>query len=196
MKEALDFMMPAGAESLSFAEFEATIKKVANSINDRPLAVKSSSNTADGEVLPVTPNHLLLGRTSTQINNLVDVDDEDKLTRRTKFVEEVEKEWWKLWYCQVGHTLFPRNKWKTPKENLKTGDICLKGYDANLGKRRYVICRVGDVFPDQAGLVRTVEIWFRPRDSREPSLPYNNKNLVSEKISVQRLVLLIRGTEL
>ena len=61
----------------------------------------------------------------------------------------------------------------------------MKGYDANLGKRRYVICRVGDVFPDQAGLVRTVEIWFRPRDSREPSLPYNNKNLVSEKISAE-----------
>ena len=119
MKEALDFMMPAGAESLSFAEFEATIKKVANSINDRPLAVKSSSNTADGEVLPVTPNHLLLGRTSTQINNLVDVDDEDKLTRRTKFVEEVEKEWWKLWYCQVWHTLFPRNKLEDSKRKPK-----------------------------------------------------------------------------
>ena len=128
MKNGLDLMMPAGAEALSYSEFVTVIRKVTNSINDRPLGVKKSGSKSDGEYLPISPNTLLFGRTSSQQNSLIDIEDEDKLTRRTKFVEEVEREWWKLWFCQVWDTMFPRNKWKSPHENLKTGDICLKGY--------------------------------------------------------------------
>ena len=196
MKEGLDHMMPAGAQSLSLSEFTTVIKKVCNTINDRPLAVKLSGSKSDGEILPITPNDLLLGRTSNQLSSLVDSDDEDKLTRRIKFIEEVEREWWKLWFSQCWHDLFPRHKWKNPEENLRTGDICLKGYSSSLGKNRYVICRVGEVFPDENGLVRTVEIFSRPHDSREKSLPYKHKELVPERIAVQRLVLISRDCDI
>ena len=192
MKEALDILIPAGGDALSFVEFVSVIKKVTNTINDRPLGVKKSGSLSDGEFLPITPNTLLLGRTSSQPVSLIDEEDEDRLTRRTKFVEECEKQWWSLWFHQVWSDLFPRNKWKTPSSNLKTGDICLKALSSTVGKRRYVLCRIGEVFPDKEGLVRTVEIWSRPRDVREPSLPYSNKALISERISVQRLVLVHR----
>ena len=119
-----------------------------------------------------------------------------KLTKRIKFVEEVERQGWALWFCQCWQDFFPRNKWKKPEENLKIGDICLKGYSSALGRGRYVICCVGKVFPDVNGLVRTVEVWSRPRDSREKSLPYKTKQLVSEIMAVQKLVLISRADEI
>ena len=192
MKEGLDLMMPAGAENLSFTEFQTVIKKICNSINDRPLAVKRSGDKNDGEIMPITPNSLLLGRTSVQPQSLVDIDEEDKLVKRMKFVEEVEREWWKLWFSTVFKDMFVRNSWKQKSENLRPGDICMKGYSSSLGKERYVLCRVDEVHPDEEGLVRTVTVLSRPRDSREKSLPYKTKLLVREKMSVQRLVLICR----
>ena len=86
-----------------------------------------------------------------------------------KFVEEVEENWWTLWFSQVWENLFPRNKWKSPEKNLQVGDICLKGNLATLGKSRYVICCVTEVYPDDKNLVRTVKVASRPRDSKELS---------------------------
>ena len=118
-KEALDHVMPAGAKDLNFAEFDALLKKVSNLVNDRPLGVKRSGNTEDGEILPISPNMLLLGRSAMQPpEHYVEPEDENKLTLRTKFIEEVETLWWKLWYCQIFENLFPRHKWKDPSENL------------------------------------------------------------------------------
>ena len=190
MKDGLDLAMPAGAENLTIAEFRTVIVTVSSHINDRPLALKRSGSVTDGELLPITPNSLLLGRNSRQQPSLIDAEDESVLTKRTKFVEEVEQTWWRLWFSQCWENMFPRGKWKTPQDNLKEGDIVMKGYEANLGKRRYVLCRVLRVFPDEGGRVRTVEVGFRPKNSREKSLPYNPKDLVKERISVQRLVLL------
>ena len=107
-KEALDLMMPAGAANLSMNEFRCVLNKVCNSINDRPLGVKSSGSVNDGEILPITPNALLLGRSSTQPCSLIDIDDENRLVRRVKFVEEVERGWWALWWAQCWKDMFPR----------------------------------------------------------------------------------------
>ena len=192
MKEALDLLMPAVAQNLTVLEFQTVLKKACSSINDRPLGIKRSSTKEEGELLPITHNTLLLGRTSLQSHSLIDADDESKLVERVKFIEEVEENWWQIWFNQIFKDMFPRNKWKCKTANLKPGDICLKGYSATLGRDRYALCRVGEVYPDEEGLVRTVQVWSRPCDSREASLPYRNKKLVSEKMPVQRLVLVAR----
>ena len=189
MKEGLDQLLPAGAKNLSFSEFQTVMRKLTNSINDRPLGIKTNG---EGEILPLTPNSLLLGRSSLQPHSLVDSEDENRLVRRTKFVEEVEQSWWRIWFVQCWKDLFPRNSWKVVSENLRPGDICLKGYNASLGPNRYVLCRVTKTFPDEDQLVRTVEVESRPRDSREKSLPYLSKDLVKERMSVQRLVIICR----
>ena len=44
---------------------------------------------------------------------------------------------------------------------------------------------------DKKGLVRTVCVCYRRRDSREDPLVYKSKPLVEEKVSVQRLSLLV-----
>ena len=48
-----------------------------------------------------------------------------------------------------------------------------------------------ETYPDKKGLVRTVSVSYRRRDSREDPLVYKSKPLVEEKVSVQRLSLLV-----
>ena len=74
--------------------------------------------------------------------------------------------------------------------NLEIGDICLVKYDHKVGKSDYRICKVVEVEEDAKGLVRTVTIAMRPRDSREKSLPYKSKKLKNLRMAVQRLVLI------
>ena len=184
-------IMPPGAHNLTTPEFETLIKKCTNIINDRPLGVRRVGSATDGEILPITPNHLLLGRTSLQPPaSFVPPGTEDRLSLRVQFVEELENLWWQIWFAQVFADLLPQGKWKEESYNLRPGDICLKAPFKQMGKGKYHICRVIEVHPDDTGLVRTVTISSRPHNTREKTLPYISKDLVTEKISVQRLVLL------
>ena len=116
-KEALDNLMPAGANNLSKSEFYTLLKLCCNMINDRPLGVKRANNAMDGEILPITPNLLLLGRSSTQPpDRYVRLDDHNKLTKRMRFIHEIEQQWWNMWFHQVWHDLFPLNKWVDKRE--------------------------------------------------------------------------------
>ena len=196
-KQSLDYLMPAGAQNLTTAEFYTLLKLCCNLINDRPLGVKRANNSLDGDIIPITPNHLLLGRSSKQPpDSYVEKNDENKLTRRMKFIHEIEEQWWNLWFHQIWQDLFPMNKWIEPRENLKPGDICLKGSTPSLKKGKYIVCRIKEAYPDEKGLVRTVLIQYRPQDSREKSLPYVSKDLKEERISVQRLVLIVRAKDI
>ena len=91
-------------------------------------------------------------------------------------------------------SLFPYNKWKEEKENLEPGDVCLLKYEKKIGKGDYRLCKVETVEKDLKGLVRTVEVLMRPRDSREKSLPYKSKQMVMMKVPVQRLVLIEKSS--
>ena len=138
----------------------------------------------------MTPNLLLLSPKSAGSD--VDKLEErlDKYTRRQRYQDRVLSEWWDLWYAQVFSSLFPYTKWKKECKNVKPGDVCLVKYEKKVGKADYRISRVDRVETDDKGLVRTAWVLMRPRDSREKSLPYRSKKLVSMKVGIQRLVLI------
>ena len=142
-----------------------------------PLRVRVHGK-ADGDLLPVTPNLLLMAKTATsdQDHNL-SADEPSRLVKNQKRMEEVVGAWWNEWYSQVFSSLVPYKKWKDEKPNLKVGDVCLVKYDHKVGKADYRICKVQEVETDNKGLVRTVTVGMRPRDSREKSLPYKSKKL-------------------
>ena len=101
-KQALDNLMPAGVENMNHAEFFTLLKLCCNLVNERPLGVRKVSDRIDSDILSITPNMLLLGRSSTQPpDDYVSPEDENKLTRRIKFIQEAENQWWRMWYCQV-----------------------------------------------------------------------------------------------
>ena len=62
MKKSLVHLHSGG--ELNYAEFESVLARAANVINDRPLGVRVHGK-ADGDLLPVTPNLLLMAKTAT-----------------------------------------------------------------------------------------------------------------------------------
>ena len=132
-------------------------------------------NKATDEILPITPNLLLLGRTSSGPHDVAKFDNEDDRY---------------LWFPQAFDSLFPLPKWKERMPNLSPGDVCLLKYERKVGKGDFRLCKVVEVHPDEKGLVRTVTVAFRPPSSKEKSLPYTSKELKEMKVGLNRLVLI------
>ena len=73
--------------------------------------------------------------------------------------------------------------------NLYVGDVVMMMYKGTITDD-YRLARVVKVFPDERGIVRSVEVSYRKRNKREMVEEYRSKTLVTEKIGVQRLALL------
>ena len=139
-------------------------------------------------MLPLTPNHLLLGKATIDTPDM-DFDETDKFSARLAYVQQVYQAWWDRWIQDVLPTLVPCKRWKDVQGNLKPGDIVMMKYTGQIHDD-YRLARVREVFPDRKGLVRTVKVGFRKRDKREKQDVYWKKPLSEEIVAVQRLALL------
>ena len=189
MKTALHHALPSGLV-LRYSEMVTLLARVAFSINSRPLALGDVSGTSqqDDDLMPLTPNQLLLGHTTSEVPEM-EYDDCDKFSTRLNYIKSVHNEWWRRWIQDVLPTLIPCRKWKDQKRNLRVGDVVMMVYEGNF-VNDYRLAMVTQVFPDEREIVRTVEISYRKRDRRESPEVYRSKPLVIEKIGVQRLSLL------
>ena len=182
--------------SLNFAELQVVLARAADIANNRPVGVKCLN---ESDVQALTPNMLLLGRTSTVGNEMINKEEEEDeegaaqvLPGRLAYMEELLDAWWAQWNRQVFPNLVPHQDYKKAKRhtNLEVGDICLLRYDGRI-KDTYRMCRIAAVKEDEHGVVRTVEVQMRPRDSRDALLPYRSKQPILQQTGVQRLVLIV-----
>ena len=176
--------------TLNFAELTCLLARIANIHNDRPLGVKKNYDDSD-VYIPITPNQILLGKTSTS----PDPDQKytnDKITDRLSYIEEVERAWWGMWFRQVFSDLLPHHDQKSSlkRDNIQVGDVCLVYYDSKIGKGDFRLSVVKEVHPDEFEVVREATVAMRPRDSREKTLPYKCKELVKLRTTIQRLIKL------
>ena len=116
------------------------------------------------------------------------------MTARLAYVTAVYEAWWRSWVKQVLPTLVPLRKWRKVSRNISVGDVCLMTYMGNL-KDDFRMVRVVKVHPDKKGLVRSVTIAYRKRDSRESSDVYWKKPLTEEIVAVQRLSVFVSAAE-
>ena len=185
----------APGEIFNYSELTTLLAKISHSVNSRPLGVSnvSADSLQEDFLTPITPNHLLIGRSDQEVPPL-DYSEESKTTSRLAYVSCLYRSWWSSWIQQVLPTLVPIRKWKKRRENLSVGDIVMLYYEGNL-KDDYRLAKVLDVYPDERGLVRTVKIGYRKRNKKEKVDVYKPKPLVEEKIAVQRLSLLVPVNE-
>ena len=190
LKKSLNCALGPGV-ILSYGELITLLARISYSINSRPLSIAATSPSSQQEdiMMPLTANHLLLGRNMLQVPDL-EYDEGNRLCQRLAYVQSVHDCWWKRWIRDVLPTLVPCKRWKQRSRNLKPGDIVMLTYPGNF-TNDYRLAMVKNVFPDKDGLVRTVEIGFRRRDRRESSETYWNKPLTTETVGVQRLSLLV-----
>ena len=189
MKRSLNLALQKG-QVLAYAELVTLLARIATSINSRPLAISRTSSSSDqpDSLLPLTPNHLLLARSTSEPSALEYLDD-DKFSRRMAYVQCLHDSWWKSWIAEVLPTLVPCKRWKYPKRNLKVDDIVMVTFPGNM-TNDYRVARVIAVYPDVRNLVRTVRIAYRRKNRREPAEVYVSRPLVEEEVHVQKLSLL------
>ena len=141
--------------SLTLLEFDAAIKNIASTINNRPLGF----NVNEDDVL--TPNQLLLGRNFNPIHPPEPVL-ESNIAVLLPHVRAIVSSWFVRWNNIVIPQLFKISKWETGHPDLKEGDLCLlhqkKG---KCGSKSYNYCRFHKLIPSERdSKVHTVEIKY------------------------------------
>ena len=186
LKKTLSLALHPGIE-LSYPELVTLLTKISYTVNSRPLGLGNISQSSHQEdhIRPITPNMMLLSRSSNTSPPLV-YSAEDKFCARLAYVAQVEKEWWNLWIRQVLPTLFSYKRWKVKQENVKVGDLVMLSYPGHF-KDDYCIAKVTKAEADEDGLVRKVTVDFKKRNPRESKLIYKSKPLLSEVVAVHRL---------
>ena len=146
----------------------------------------------DQDLVPLTPNCLLIGRSSSSVTSVgvPDISVED-YPRRLRYCQELHQYWCREYDKQVFFNLLPYQKFKDTRrhENLRVGDVCLLSYPGKVQETsRY--CRVDKVYPDEDMVVRNVRVSLRSRDAREKALLYKSKKPMQMDVGVRRLVLI------
>ena len=178
-------------EDLGYLEVQTLLCQVADVLNNRPIGARRH-NKAEPEFVPITPNLLMLGqRTESAPMPEPESEDMSTMTRRQRYLRQVFSDWWQAWFQQNFQSLMTRKKWKFPERNLCVGDICLLKFTKSMTPAEFRYCVVQELELDNRGLARTVTVGLRPRDQREPSLPYKSKKLTQMRVPVQRLAVIL-----
>ena len=174
---------------LSYDELVTLLARISYSINQRPLGLaKTSQNSLqEDQLMPLTPNMMMLGRNSNE-SPPMEYSEDERFCSRLAYVSTVEHEWWRKWVKEVMPSLLPMPKWKKEQANLKVGDVVHMWYEGNM-KDEYRLAMVVEVFPDAKGLVRTVRVRYRRKNTREARETCRSK-CIEEKVAVQRLQLI------
>ena len=174
--------------TLNYAELGTLLAKAANVVNDRPIGVKSLT---EDELVPITVNQLLLGRTSSSPPPDHEMPGENYRAAKTH-LDSLTQMWWNLWMEQGFPTLLPYYKYKDTKrhQNLRVNNICLIKYETKVAST-YRLCRMSKLLHSDDGLVRTVEVRQGNKKPTKKNQP--GKVLVT---AVQRLMLLVPADEL
>ena len=97
LKKSLRLYFHPGME-LSYPELQTLLAKITYTVNSRPLGLASISSSSQQEdtMMPLTPNMLLLAR-SSNISPSMNYSPDDRFCTRLAYVAQVEKEWWDRW---------------------------------------------------------------------------------------------------
>ena len=176
----------ANQRTLNFTELDTLFSSIANTVNQRPIAVQAYT---DDDFHAITPNDLLLQRSRNTVPG-AEFDADESLTRRQQVLKELEDMWWQQWSVQALPHLVPFKRLRTEHRNVQTGDIVLVHYGKSIGKGDYRLAKVLSAEPDAHGRVRTVTVGARKRDKREATLPYRSMPLDEITVGVQRLAVI------
>ena len=146
-----------GNNVLTFSGLQMVFFEVASIINSRPVGVISGSDPTCPD--PITPNHLILGRSTSDVAT-GPFDNTRNVNKRYEFQMRLVADWWSKWYESVLPSLVPSYKWMQRHRNVKIGDICLIQYKKDV-KSTYRLGKVIEVQSSADGLVRKVILQYK-----------------------------------
>lgn len=123
-------------------------------INSRPLTDVPLNHT-DEDV--ITPNHLLIGR-SSNVAPMGKFDDSDLILRKQwRASQRLADVFWKQWVKLYLSSLTLRSKWHTQGRKLSVGDVVLIA-DSNEPRNTWPKGIITKVYPGTDGIVRVVDV--------------------------------------
>ena len=170
-----------GESRLTPVELQTVLLETANICNERPVG--SAVPRVDGSYLLVTPNQLLLGRSSNVLPDDTAMVERLSTSARYRMVHHATTQFWKRWSEEVSPSLVIRQKWHEKTRNVAVGDlvmICDKG----TLKAKYKIGIIDAVTVSSDNSVRSATIRYTIRNN-------DRVRIVRVTRSVQRLVLLL-----
>jgi transposase InsO family protein len=134
-------------------QLQTVLYECANILNTRPISIVSGSDPDCPA--PITPNHLIIGRASTDVpQGPFDHEKSKSHTRRFRAIQDLVTKWWESWYQQAFPQLVPSYKWLQRHRNVRVGDVCLIRYRNDV-RATYRLGRVQEVKVGSDGLVRS-----------------------------------------
>lgn len=132
-------------------ELVSTIIAIEGQLNSRPLTQLSSDPT---DLSPITPAHLLLGRSLNQLpDNLTKDNLSDKVAVRWRHRAALQDHFWKRWRKEYVAELHAAQKWHKVGKEPKIGEIVLVAEDSP--RSQWSLARILEVRQGRDGLIRS-----------------------------------------
>ncbi len=131
-------------------------------MNTRPISIVSGSDPDCPT--PITPNHLIIGRASTDVpQGPFDHEKSKSHTKRFRSIQDLVTKWWENWYQIAFPQLVPSYKWLQRHRNVCIGDVCLIRYRNDV-RATYRLGRVQEIKVGSDGLVRSIVKYKLPNE--------------------------------
>ena len=145
-------------------EFRTALKKIQGVMNNRPLAYVSTSSD---ELLPLTPNHFVMGRISAMISP-ISRKDTAKLGDRYEATQKALEKFSERFHKEIVPTYHEFQKAQGQEYvNLKKDDV-VSAIDPNPARKGiWHIGRVMEVEESQDGVVRKVIVYFPGKNGKK-----------------------------
>ena len=155
-RNVLSILLDRCGGQLNDESLQTFMTEVEAVVNSRPLTVENL--TSPDALEPLTPNHLLTGKSSVVLPPPGEFQRADLyLRKRWRRVQHLTNEFWVRWKREFLHTLQLRQKWMGPRRNLQQGDVVIISND-NLPRNMWQIARVEEAYCDPDGYVRKVKV--------------------------------------
>ena len=146
---------------LSEMDFYTLLTDIEAALNSWPLA-GISEDADDGNILPITPSHLIIGRSlkplPTEIYKGIEEPKKNVyLKERWKLRHQIMEKFWNSWKKEYLTELRKYHNKTQLQDNLKPGDYVLILTEKTT-KMSWPVGVIADTFKGRDGLVRTVEI--------------------------------------
>lgn len=172
-----------GNQVLHFHELQTVFYEVANLVNERPIG-RHPTDPEDGVYL--CPNNLLLGRATGRVPS-GPWRETNNPRHRVEFVQNIIKAYWIKWTRDYFPSLIVRQKWHHQRRNVQKGDVVLV-QDSNAIRGNWRMGIVDEVYPDEVGNVRNVQVKLKTPDMADQR---RSANYTLIRRAVQRLIVLV-----
>ena len=175
-----------GDSRLTPVELQTVLFEVADMCNERPIGMSKPRD--DGTYALITPNQLLLGRSTNVLPDDTALAEDLPMASRYRMVQHVTTVFWKKWSALVTPGLVHRQKWHVKGRNLQPNDVVMICEPTKI-KAKYRLAVVDDVKISDDGCVRSATL--RYSSIRTSPNGKETVQVIRVKRSVQRLCLIL-----